>query len=371
MVNLRRQYLPLADEIMAGMAEVVAQSDFINGKPVRQFCDALARQLQANHVLPCANGTDALLIALMALDLSEGDEVILPTLTFVATVESVALLGLVPVFADVDPLTFTIDPQHVAHLITPRTRCIIPVHLYGQCADMSPLLALAQQHGLYIIEDNAQAIDAEYYFADGRSQKAGTIGHIATTSFYPSKNLGAYGDSGALFTQNDELAQKIAQIANHGQVVKYRSERIGVNSRMDSFQAVVLLAKLKRLDVYTAARRWAAAQYDKHLVSCSQLIVPQRAAYSSHVFHQYTLLLKGDRDNFRAKLKEAGIPTLVYYPILCHLQPPYRHFGKGEGSLPSAEFVVQRIVSLPMHSELTSREILYIAQHVLAAVEQD
>lgn len=367
MVDLYHQYLPLQEEIAQGFANVLQSCAFINGPIVKEFTQNLAHYLQVKYVTPCANGTDALQIALMALGLQPGDEVITPSFTFVATAEVIALLGLTPVFVDIDPQTFTLDVAKTEQAITPKTKCIIPVQLYGQSADMEPLMALAKKHELWVVEDNAQAIGADYHLSNGQSQKVGTIGHIGCTSFYPSKNLGAYGDAGALFTNDDDLGERIRLIANHGQKVKYDAHLIGVNSRLDSFQAVVLNAKLKRLDQYNQARREVADVYDKAFQHHPLLSIPHRAGYGTHVFHQYTLILDQsiDRDQVRTHLQEKGVPTMVYYPIPCHLQKAYDAYRKANEDLTITEQYAKQVISLPMHTELTKQQLNYIIETVL------
>lgn len=369
MVDLHGQYLKIKDKIDNGIAEVINSCAFVGGTAVHKFADDLANYLDVKHVTPCGNGTDALQIALMALDLKPGDEVITAAHTFVATAEVIALLGLKPVFIDIDPQTFTIDVTLIEAAITPRTKCIIPVHLYGQSADMQPIMEIAKKHNLYVVEDNAQAIGSDYYFADGTSQKAGTIGHIGTTSFYPSKNLGCYGDGGALFTNDPVLGEQIKCVANHGQRKKYVSDLIGVNSRMDSMQAAVLSAKLPHLDTYNQTRQAAADYYDQAFAQHPKLTLPHRAAYSTHVFHQYTLVVDGDRDLLKAQLWEAGIPSMIYYPIPLHLQKAYQHLIPEGFSLPVTEKMAKQVISLPMHSELNEDILQHITHTFLNLLE--
>ena len=365
MVDLRNQYLAIKEEIDSGISEVLKTGAFINGPPVKQFTKDLANYLDVAHVTPCGNGTDALQIALMALGLKPGDEVITVSFTFVATAEVIALLGLKPVFVDIDPKTFTIDPKKIEEAITPRTKCIMPVHLYGQCADMDAIMNIADKHNLYVIEDNAQAIGAEVFGKDGSIKKAGSIGHIGCTSFYPSKNLGAYGDAGAVFSNDDKLGAAIQLIANHGQANKYAYQRIGVNSRLDSFQAVVLGVKLKRLDEYNQQRNKVARFYDNAFKGHPKFTLPFRAAYSSHVFHQYTLIYEGDRDALKAKLTERNIPSMIYYPNPLHLEQAYQYCGTQKGDLPHTEKLAQQVISLPMHTELNKVQLDYIVGNVL------
>lgn len=365
MVDLHGQYLHIKPQIDTAIAQIIDQTAFVSGSVVQQFADALAQYLHSYSVIPCGNGTDALQIALMALPLQAGDEVITTAHTFVATAEVIALLQLRPVFVDIDPHTYTIDTAQVAAAISPRTRVLMPVHLFGQCADMETIMQLAQKHHLYVIEDNAQAIGADYYFADGTSRKAGTMGQVGCTSFYPSKNLGCYGDGGAAFTNEAHLAQQMRLIANHGQRVKYDSDVVGINSRLDSIQAAVLLTKLARLDQYTAARQQAAAWYDTAFAPHRHIGTPHRATYSSHVFHQYTIRVGSQRDALKQYLAEQGIPTMIYYPIPVHLQKAYAYLGYTSGSLPHTEQAAAETLSLPMHTELTEDQCAYIAEKIV------
>lgn len=373
MCDLKGQYLKIKDEIDAAIHEVIDSTAFIKGKEVSLFQDELASYLGVKHVIGCANGTDALQVALMALDLKPGDEVITPDFTFIATVEVVALLGLTPILVDVDPSTFTIDIKRLEEAITPKTKAIIPVHLFGQCANMDEVMRVAQKHNLYVIEDTAQALGADYYHSDGRVAKAGTIGTIGTTSFFPSKNLGCYGDGGALFTNDDALAAEIRSIANHGMKVRYHHDRIGVNSRLDTIQAAILRVKLKYLDSFNKARIEAANAYDAMLKPCSKVITPARAKWSNHIFHQYTLKLTGvDRDKLQKELAAKGIPTMVYYPIPLHMQKafdPYREFNLGR-SFQVSETLSNSVISLPMHTELTDDVIKYIVDNLMVALKE-
>lgn len=368
MVDLQNQYLKIKEEIDTGMADVISSGAFVNGPPVKAFAKNLASYLNVKHVTPCANGTDALQIALMALGLEPGDEVITVAFTFVATAEVIALLGLKPVFVDLDPETFNIDPTKIEAVITPKTKCILPVHLYGQSSNMEAIMKIAEKHNLYVVEDNAQAIGSDVTFSNGKTAKTGTIGHIGCTSFYPSKNLGCYGDGGALFTNDDEIANAIKLIANHGQIKKYTYETIGVNSRLDSLQAVVLNAKLPHLDQYIANRQKAADYYDQALGNHPNIQIPVRASWSTHVFHQYTIKITGDRDALKAALKERGIPSMVYYPTPLHLGKPYKAYGYQEGDLPITEQLCQQVISLPMHTELDTAQLKYIADNILELV---
>jgi len=368
MVDLKKQFLPLQDEIESGIKDVIKSGAFINGPAVKSFAANLQDYLNVQHVIPCGNGTDALQIALMALGLQEGDEVITVPFTFVATAEVIALLKLKVVFVDIDPHTFNMDIEALRKAVSPNTKCILPVHLYGQSADMEQIKEIAEQFNIPIVEDTAQAIGSDYFFKNGASKKAGTIGQIGCTSFYPSKNLGAYGDAGALFTNDDALAEKIRCIANHGQVEKYKSEYIGVNSRLDSFQAVVLNAKLKRLDQYTSQRRMAADFYDAAFKDHPKLTIPVRAEYSQHVFHQYTLKYLGDRDLLRNQLSDIGVPSMVYYPFPIHLHKAYEYFGYKRGDFKISENLANSVISLPMHTELDEAQLKHITDSVLSLI---
>ena len=367
MVDLKTQYEHLKSDIDAGIREVIESTQFVKGPQVSRFQEHLAEYTGAKHVIAVGNGTDALQIALMALGLRPGDEVITPTFTFIATAEVVALLGLKPVVVDVDWGTMNMSVEAVHKAITPRTKAIVPVHLFGQCADMEPLLEIAREQGLYIVEDACQAIGARYTFSDGTVRQAGTMGHIGCTSFFPSKNLGCYGDGGALFTNDDALAEKIAAIANHGCKVRYHHDEVGVNSRLDSLQAAILDVKLRHLDEFTAARNRAAAYYDEVLGSDPRWLIPERQAHSTHVFHQYTLRMTGiDRDSVQQQLKEKGIPSMIYYPVPLHMQKAYRDARYKEGDFPVAEKLVRCVLSLPMHTELDNEQLEYITQTLRA-----
>lgn len=371
MVDLRRQYLRIKDEVDAAMQRVIDSTAFIGGPEVTGFAEELASYLGVKHVIPCANGTDALQIALMALGLEPGDEVITPSFTYIATVEVVALLRLTPVFADVDAETFTLNLNSVRAAITPRTKAIIPVHLYGQCVDMAPLLDLAAEHGIPVIEDNAQAIGGSYTFPDGRVARTGSMGTVGCTSFFPSKNLGCYGDGGAMFTNDDALADKMRMIANHGQKVRYYHDMVGCNSRLDALQAAVLRVKLPRLDQYNDARRRAADFYDAAFAGQEGILTPARVPYSHHVFHQYTLRLQGiDRDAVHNSLAEQGIPSMIYYPVPCHRQEMLVGWMKEMPELPVTDQLNTEVISLPMHSELTDEELHRVATAFLQTVEQ-
>ncbi len=362
MVDLQRQYHKIKPEIDAAIAEIMTSAQFINGPSVKQFAQNLAQYLEVKHVIPCGNGTDALQIALMALDLQPGDEVITCPFTFVATAEVIALLRLKPVFVDANPCTFTINEYQIEQAITPRTKCILPVHLFGQAANMEAIMKIAAKHNLFVIEDNAQAIGADFYFSDGRKQKVGTIGTIGCTSFFPSKNLGAYGDAGAIFTNDDELANKINVICNHGSSVRYYHDEIGVNSRMDTLQAAILDIKLKHLDEYCSARQQVAKFYSEHLGKKSGITVPKVARYSSHVFHQYTMLVENGRDELKKALESAGIPAMIYYPVPLHLQKAYAGDGYKAGDFPVSEELASKVLSLPMHTELDEKTLTFIAE---------
>lgn len=362
MVDLSSQYQQIKSEVDANIQEVIDTTQFINGTATKTLAAGLANYLHATHVIPCANGTDALQIALMALNLKEGDEVISIPFTFVATVEVVALLKLKPVFVDVDPNTFNINADAIEAKITSRTKAIIPVHLFGQSADMEKIMAIAAKHNITVIEDNAQAIGCDYTFSSGKTQKSGTIGNIGTTSFYPTKNLGGYGDGGALFTNDDDIAQKIKIICDHGSAKKYYYDSIGVNSRLDSMQAAILNAKLGRLDNYNAARQAAAAQYDELLKDIPGVKIPARTSYSTHVFHQYTIrVANGMRDGLKDFLQANSIPSMIYYPVPLHLSDAYRSYGYNTGDFPASEEIAGEVLSLPMHTELDSEQIHFIA----------
>jgi UDP-2-acetamido-2-deoxy-ribo-hexuluronate aminotransferase len=369
MVDLVSQYENIKTEIDLAIQEVIQTSKFINGPSVKEFQVDLEKYLEVKHVIPCANGTDALQIAMMALGLKQGDEVITSNFTFAATVETIAFLGLVPVLVDVYPTTFNIDIKEIEKAITPRTKAIIPVHLFGQCSDMESILAIAKKNNLYIIEDTAQAIGADYTFADGTKKKAGTIGNIGTTSFFPSKNLGGYGDGGALYTNDDELAKKCRMIVNHGQSKQYYYEILGVNSRLDSIQASILKVKLKHLDKYAASRNKAAAYYDKAFAGNSKIKIPSRSKNSTHVFHQYTLVLNGiDRDKLREQLASKDIPSMVYYPVALHSQKAYRNPVNENKKYPVTEQLCSSVISLPMHTELDEETLQYITSNLLGFV---
>lgn len=366
MVDLISQYEKIKPEIDKAVLDVIASSAYINGPEVKAFQSELEKYLNVKHVIPCANGTDALQIAMMALNLQPGDEVITGNFTYVATAEVIALLKLKPVLVDVFPDTFTIDPVAVEKAITPRTKAIVPVHLFGQCAKMDEIMDIAKRHNLYVIEDTAQAIGAEYVMNDGSKHKAGTIGHIGCTSFFPSKNLGCFGDGGAMFTNDDDLAKKIRMMANHGQSVQYYHDEIGVNSRLDSMQAAILRIKLRHLDEYCASRLHVADYYDKAFAGNSKVTTPAREKKSTHVFHQYTLVLNGpDRTAMRDFLATKGIPSMIYYPVPLHLQKAYTDPRYKEGDFPVTEHLCKNVISLPMHTEMSEADMKYIVDGVL------
>jgi dTDP-4-amino-4,6-dideoxygalactose transaminase len=372
MVDLKGQYNRIKHEIDNAIQEVINSTAFINGPAVKNFQTDLESYLQVKHVIPCANGTDALQVAMMGLGLEMGDEVITTSFTFVATVEVIKLLKLTPVLVDVDYNTFNISPEAIERAITPRTKAIVPVHLFGQCADMESIMAIAKKYNLYVIEDTCQAIGANYTFKDGRKLKAGTIGNIGCTSFFPSKNLGCYGDGGAIFTNDDELAKNIRYIVNHGMTVRYYHDTIGVNSRLDSIQAAILKVKLKYLDEYNIARNKAADYYDRAFGNNSKLVIPGRFSQSNHVFHQYTLKLNGfDRSKFIEFLAERGIPAMIYYPVPMHLQKAYKDIRYKEGDFPVTEKLCNTVVSLPMHTELTNEQLEYITSNVLDFINKN
>lgn len=369
MVDLKRQYHNIKSEIDAAILNVVESTAFINGPEVNHFANELAAYLGVKHVIPCANGTDALQIALMALGLKPGDEVITASYTYIATVEVVALLRLTPVFVDVNADTFTMNIDSVRNAITPKTKAIIPVHLYGQSVDMEPLLALAREHNIPVIEDNAQAIGGTYTFSDGTVKRTGSMGTIGCTSFFPSKNLGGYGDGGAIFTNDDELAGTLRMVANHGQNKKYYHEVVGCNSRLDSIQAAILRIKLRHLDEYCDARRKAADYYDNAFKSNPKIVTPYRAPYCTHVFHQYTLQMKNvDRDALQTALAERKIPSMIYYPVPCHKQNMLKDYGTANAYLPVTDMLQDCVISLPIHTELTTEELEYITSNLLEII---
>lgn len=366
MVDLKGQYEKIKEEIDAAVLDTVRSTAYINGPKVKSFQERLEAYLGVKHVIPCANGTDALQIALMALDLAPGDEVIVPAFTYVSTAEVIALLRLTPVMVDVDPDTFNLTAAIAEAAITPRTKAIVPVNLFGQSCDLGPIMEVAQTHRIHVIEDNAQAIGADYTYPDGDQRKTGAIGHIGCTSFYPSKNLGAYGDGGAISTNDDDLAAKMRMIANHGQTRRYYHGMIGVNSRLDAIQAAILDIKLQRLDEYAAARRWAAAYYDRAFADLPQVQTPKRQHNSTHVFHQYTLIVRdGDRDALQDHLRRLNIPSMIYYPVPLYEQQAYKDIlGTPIDHLPTTERLCKSVISLPMHTELEEEQLDYITSGV-------
>ncbi len=371
MVDLKGQYEKLSQEIDNAVLNVIRSTQYINGPEVKFFQQELETYLGIKHVIPCANGTDALQVAMMALDLKPGDEVLTTSFTFVATVEVIALLGLTPVLVDVDPLTFNLDPGALRKAITPKSKAVVPVHLFGQCADMEAILDISREHNLYVIEDNAQAIGADFRFGDGTTKKAGTLGTIGCTSFFPSKNLGCYGDGGALFTHDDDLAQRMRVIVNHGMEVRYYHDSIGVNSRLDSIQAAILRIKLRQLDQYAQARRAAADYYDYAFANNPKLLTPKRAGNSTHVFHQYTLITRDvDRFGLQEFLQSKDIPAMVYYPVPMHMQKAYTDPRYKEGDFPVTEELSRCVISLPMHTELDDEQLKYISTSVLEYVNK-
>ena len=371
MVDLKQQYLQIKNEVDAALLQVLDSTAFIGGPQVNAFANSLAKYLDVKHVIPCANGTDALQIAMMGLGLQPGDEVITPSFTYVATTEVIALLRLQPVFVEVDKKTFCIDVDAIKNAITPKTKAIVPVHLYGHAANMEAIMSIAKEHNLFVIEDNAQAIGCDIIFSDGTTKKAGTIGNIGTTSFYPGKNLGCYGDGGAMFTNDDALAEKLKMIANHGQKERYYHDVVGCNSRLDAMQAVVLNIKLPLLDKYIATRKKAADFYDKAFANNSKITIPFIADYSTHVFHQYTLILENtDRDALHTFLSENNIPSMIYYPVPAHRQKMFAAFGGSEYNLPDTDWLTERVISLPMHTELDKEQQTYITNKVLEFINR-
>lgn len=367
MVDLKGQYLKIKDQIDSSIANVIDSTAFINGPAVKNFQEHLEKYLNVKHVIPCANGTDALQVSMMALDLKPGDEVITTSFTFIATAEVIALLGLTPVVVDVLPDTFNIDPEAIRKAITPKTKAIVPVHLFGQCADMEAILDIASEHNLYIIEDACQSIGADYIFRDGSRKKSGTIGHVGCTSFFPSKNLGCYGDGGAIFTNDDELAKQLRIMVNHGMTVRYYHDYIGVNSRLDSIQAAILDVKLTHLDEYNEARSKAAEYYDKAFANNPKVHTPVRSASSTHVFHQYTLVTSDvDRNALVEHMSAHQVPAMIYYPVPLHMQKAYLDPRYKQGDFPVTEHLCRTVVSLPMHTELDEEQLKYITDTFLA-----
>lgn len=365
MVDLKRQYLKIKTEVDEAIADVVQNTSFINGKAVADFAVHLGDFLGIEQVVPCANGTDALQIAMMALGLEPGDEVITPSFTYIATTEVMALLRLKPVFVDVDPKTFCIDPSKIREAITPKTKAIVPVHLYGQSAPMEEIMSIAKKFGLFVIEDNAQAIGATIQFSDGTVHKTGTIGDIGCTSFFPSKNLGCFGDGGAIVTRSATIADKMRMIANHGQSKRYFHDIVGCNSRLDSIQAAVLNIKLRHLSQYNEARRQAAAYYSKAFAANPKITTPVTAEGNTHVFHQYTLILHDcNRDELVGQLAAVGIPAMIYYPVPAHRQNMFSFLNLPAVDLPVTDWLTQRVVSLPIHTELDQDQLQFIVHHV-------
>ena len=377
MVDLKKQYRKIKPEVDAALQEVIDNAAFINGKPVQDFAKNLADYLGAKHVIPCANGTDALQIAMMALGLQPGDEIITPSFTYIATVEVVALLKLTPVFVEVDPKTFCIDPAAIEAAITPKTKAIVPVHLYGHTSQMEEILAIAKKHNLFVIEDNAQAIGGDYTLSNGTKKKSGVMGDIGCTSFFPSKNLGCYGDGGAIFTNDDALADLLKKIANHGQSVRYYHDVVGCNSRLDTLQAAVLNIKLQHLDTYIDARRAVAAYYDNAFADCKAITTPFQAANQKHVFHQYTMILDNGGDNpaeyrngLSAFLAENNVPSMIYYPVPAHRQKMFESFGSGSINLETTDWLTNRVISLPIHTEMDEEQLQLITSKVLEYVNK-
>lgn len=366
MVDLKSQYQKIRPEIDQRIAEVLDSSAFINGPAVKSFQENLEKYLLVKHVIPCSNGTDALQVTLMTLNLQPGDEIITTPFTFIATAEVVVLLKLKTVFVDVEPDTFNLNTDLIEQAITPKTKAIVPVHLFGQCCDMEKIMEIAEKHNLFVIEDTCQAIGAEYTFKNGKTQKAGTIGHIGCTSFFPSKNLGCYGDGGAIFTNDDLLAEKMRGIVNHGMFVRYYHEMIGVNSRLDSIQAAVLDVKLKYLDEYNATRYQTAEYYNRAFANQPNITTPVIGMRTTHVFHQYTLKIKDmNRDELIKKMNKAGIPVMIYYPVALHLQKAFADFGGQKGDFPVTEALCDCVISLPMHSEMEEEQAEYIVKQLL------
>lgn len=371
MVDLKSQYLKMKEEIDSAVLNVIDSTAYINGPEVKNFQSALEKYLEVKHVIPCANGTDALQVAMMGLGLKEGDEVITTTFTFVATVEVIALLKLTPVLVDVDADTFNINLEALRKAITPKTKAIVPVHLFGQCVQMNEIMDMAKEYNLFVIEDACQAIGADYTYPDGTRKKAGTIGHVGCTSFFPSKNLGCYGDGGAIFINDDVLADKLRAVVNHGMVIRYYHDFVGVNSRLDSIQAAILRVKLQYLDDYACARNKAAAYYNEAFKNHPNLITPVTAPYTTHVFHQYTLVTKGiDRNKLQELLAAKDIPAMIYYPVAMHMQKAYTDPRYSEGDFPVTEMLCKSVISLPMHTELDEEQLKYITDNVLNLVNE-
>lgn len=372
MVDIRAQYHRLKPDIDSAISAVTESGAFINGPDVKAFHQELAGYLGIDHVIPCANGTDALQVALMALPLEPGDEVITTNFTFIATVEVLVLLKLKPVLVDVNPFTFNIDPDQIRKSISSKTRAIIPVHLFGQPAPMDEILQIAKEHNLFVIEDNAQSLGSWYHGTDGSVKRSGTLGHIGTTSFFPTKPLGCYGDGGALMTNDPQLAEKIRMIVNHGAKIKYYHDLIGVNSRLDTIQAAILRVNLRNLDDFIARRQLAAGQYDSRLAAHEGIRLPARYERGTHVFHQYTLVIeKGDRNRVKEKLGEAGIPSMIYYPVPLSLQKAFSFAGYREGDFPVTEKLCKSVLSLPIHTEMQPEELDYICSTLLKIIDNE
>ena len=371
MVDTKTQYHKIKKEVDAAVLAVMESSQFIGGSEVSEFADSLAKYNGSRYVVPCANGTDALQISLMALGLKAGDEIITPSFTYIATVEVAALLGIKPIFVEVDKKTFCIDPDVIEKAITPKTKAIVPVHLYGHAADMEAIMYLSEKHNLFVIEDNAQAIGNDYTFSNGKVKKTGSIGHIGCTSFYPSKNLGAFGDGGAIFTDDDNLAQKMRMIASHGQSKRYYHDVVGCNSRLDAMQAAILNIKLTHLDEYIAARIKAADYYDKAFAGNKKIDTPYRDKNNKHVFHQYTLILHDtNRDELHQFLADRGVPSMIYYPVPAHRQKMFDAFGGSTYQLPDTDWLTERVISLPIHTELEEAQQQFIVSQVLEFVNR-
>ena len=371
MVDLSGQYEKIKDEINKAIQDVIETTSFIKGPDVKIFRDNLQKYLGGSYVTPCANGTDALQVAMMALDLQPGDEVITTPFTFISTVEVIKLLKLRPVLVDIDDESFNINADKIEDAITSKTKAIVPVHLFGQCADMNKILDISQRKGLFVIEDTAQAMGAEFYHNDGSTTKAGTLGHIGTTSFFPSKNLGAYGDGGAIFTSDKVLSEKISAIVNHGMSRRYYHDYVGVNSRLDTIQAAILTIKLKYLDDYNRERQISAAYYDDKLMGHEHISIPHRVKFSNHIFHQYTLKINNDsRDDLKLFLQDQGIPSMIYYPIGLHLQQAYGDLGYKKGDFPVTEDICRKVLSIPMHTELKKKQQKFITKKILEFFNQ-
>jgi UDP-2-acetamido-2-deoxy-ribo-hexuluronate aminotransferase len=366
MVDLKAQYEKIGTQIDGAIKSVLDSAAFIKGPDVRLFEEELQSFMGVKHVISCANGTDALQLAIMALRLNPGDEVITTNFTFIATVEVVALLGLKLVIVDPEPGSFNISAEAIKKAITPKTKVIVPVHLFGQCADMESIMEIAAEHKIFVIEDAAQATGSDYFLRNGTTKKAGTIGHIGTTSFFPSKNLGCYGDGGALYTNDDDLDKVLRSIANHGMKVRYYHDDIGINSRLDSIQAAILRVKLKYLSQFNASRNLAAGQYDKALGRCNEISLPERVKYSSHIFHQYTIKVEnGERDELKKFLESKNIPSMVYYPVPLHVQDAYRYLGYAIDEFPVTSALCKKVLSLPMHPDLEQEQLDYIIFNIL------